>query len=252
MARGIAFLYGVLTYALFLLVFLYAIGFVGNVAVPKSIDVGGPSEPLGKAVLINVLLLGLFAFQHSVMARQWFKRRWTRLVPQPVERSTYVLLASAVLALVMWQWRPIPEPVWDASGTFLAPVLQTVFWIGWGIVLLSTFLIDHFELFGVKQVTSHLRGREHRHPEFQAPFLYRVVRHPLYLGFVLAFWSAPVMSRGHLLFAAVTTAWILVAIQFEERDLVSFHGTAYVSYRERVRMLIPIPRRGGGIEENPR
>ncbi|MFQ5680262.1 MAG: methanethiol S-methyltransferase, partial [Gemmatimonadota bacterium] len=217
-------------------------GFVGNLVVPRSID-GDTAAGGGSALLINILLLSLFAVQHSVMARQWFKRAWTKIVPRPVERSTFVLFASVVLAFLMWQWRPMTGTVWNVEGSVGEPILQVTFWLGWGMVLLATFLIDHFELFGLKQVWLHLRGEEYRPPSFATPFFYKRTRHPLYLGFMIAFWSAPHMTTGHLLFALMTTGWMLVAIQFEERDLLRFHGQAYVEYRERVRMLLPLRRR---------
>lgn len=241
MGRTVAVVYGSVVYLLFLGTFLYTIGFVEGAVVSKSIDTGAPGAT-GTAVLINLLLLSAFALQHSVMARPAFKRRWTRIVPKPVERSTFVLCASAVLALLMWQWRPIPDVVWTVSGAG-AIVLTALSRAGWGLVLLSTFLIDHFDLFGLKQVARHFRGREYVPPRFDTPGFYKLVRHPLYLGFILAFWAAPAMSAGHLLFAAVTTAWMLVAIPLEERDLVAHHGAPYREYRERVRMLIPLPRR---------
>ena len=241
MGRVIAFLYGSIMYSAFLVTFLYAIGFAGNLIVPKSIDT--ESTAGGNALIINLPLLSVFAVQHSVMARQWFKRGWTKIVPPPVERSTYVLFASAALALVMWQWRPMTGTVWNIEGGLGATALNGAFWLGWGLVLLSTFLIDHFELFGLKQVWLHLRGAESQPPSFTTPFIYKRSRHPLYLGFMIAFWSAPHMTTGHLLFALVTTAYMLTAIQFEERDLLKSHGEAYAEYRKRVRMLIPLGRR---------
>ena len=232
--RIIAFLYGLVCYLTFLVSFLYAIGFVGNVIVPKSID-SGPEGPLVKALLINAILLSLFAIQHSVMARQWFKRAWTKIVPEPVERSTYVLLASLILLLLFWKWHPMKGIVWDVHNPNGRTALQGLFWIGWGLVLVSTYLIDHFGLFGMKQVYNYLVGKHDEPPPFKAPTLYKMVRHPLYLGFIIAFWATPRMTTGHLFFAIMTTAYILVAIQFEERDLIRFYGNSYRKYREQVR-----------------
>jgi protein-S-isoprenylcysteine O-methyltransferase Ste14 len=237
--RVAAFVYGLLCYLIFFVTFLYAIAFVGNLGVSKSID-SGPSVPLIEAILIDTLLLSLFAIQHSVMARQWFKRAWTKIVPAPVERSTYVLLASLVLQLLFWQWRPMRDVVWDVENATGRVVLQGLFWIGWGGVLVSTYLVDHFGLFGLKQVINFLRGKPEEAPTFKTPALYKLVRHPLYLGFIVAFWSTPTMTLGHLFFSAVCTAYILVAIQFEERDLIHFYGDTYRHYRSQVSMLLPL------------
>lgn len=235
-------LYGVVVYCLFFVTFLYAIGFTGNLLVPKTID-SGNAGPLVPALVIDTLLLGLFAIQHSVMARPAFKRWWTRFVPHAVERTTYVLLASLVLVLLFWQWRPIPAPVWSVTNPAGVLAIQVVFWLGYGLVLLSTFLLNHFELFGLRQVWARLSGRELPAPQFRTPFLYKRTRHPLYLGFLLAFWAAPTMTAGHLLFAVATTGYILIGIWLEERDLVDLFGDQYRRYREQVSMLIPLPGR---------
>lgn len=245
--RVLSFAYGLIAYVGFLGVFLYAVAFVGGFAVPKTIDGGAAASepPLVEAVLINAALLLLFAVQHSGMARQGFKRWWARVVPRHLHRSTYVLVASALLALVMWQWRPIPDVVWNVDGTG-ATALWALFGLGWSVVLVATFLINHFELFGLQQVVRYVLNREHRPPEFQTPGFYRFVRHPLYVGFMMAFWAIPTMTTGHLVFAVATTGYMLLAIQFEERDLVQFHGEKYERYRERVPMLIPRPGSAGG------
>jgi protein-S-isoprenylcysteine O-methyltransferase Ste14 len=241
MSRIIALLFGLACYAVFFGTFLYAIGFVSDLFVPKTIDTGEEVR-IGEAVAVNLLLLTLFAFQHSIMARKGFKRWWTQLVPPSVERSVYVLFASLVLMLLFWQWRPIPMVVWSVGDPTLALTIQGISLFGWLLVLVSTLLINHFELFGLRQVFFNLMGRPLPAPEFRTPALYRVVRHPLYLGFVIAFWAAPTMTAGHLMFAAVTTTYILVAIMFEERDLIDAFGEEYRQYRERVAMIIPFLR----------
>ncbi len=220
------------------MVFLYAIAFVANVIVPVTID-NGPPAPAGLAALIDLALMSVFALQHSVMARQGFKRWWTRLVPPPIERSTYVLAASLALALLIWQWRPIPHLVWRISDPLFGDLILALSLLGWLMVAASTFLINHFELFGLAQVTRHLLGRTAAAPRLRTPLFYRFVRHPLYLAFIVAFWAAPVMTVGHLLFAAVTTAYIFVGIALEERDLIAFFGDEYRRYRARVPMLFP-------------
>jgi protein-S-isoprenylcysteine O-methyltransferase Ste14 len=236
--RVTAFVYGVVCYLAFLATFLYAVGFIGNFAVPKSID-SGRQLPLILALAINAGLLGLFAVQHSVMARQWFKSAWTRIVPAPVERSTYVLFSSLALLLLFWKWQPIGGLVWSLESVPARLAIQTLFGFGWVIVLVATFLINHFDLFGLRQVWLYLCGHPYTPLKFGTPGLYQLVRHPLYVGWLLVFWSAPVMTAAHLVFAIATTAYILIAIQFEERDLVRLHGE-YAEYRRRVPMIVPV------------
>jgi methanethiol S-methyltransferase len=242
MGRILALLYGAVCYVIFFVVFLYAIGFVGDLVVPKSIDSGTPGS-FGRALLINVLLLGVFAVQHSVMARPAFKRWWTQFVPQPVERSTFVLLSSLALILLYWQWQPMTRVIWDVENVAGRNVLWAFFWVGWVIVLLGTFLINHFDLFGLRQVYLYMKGREYTHVGFRTPFLYKVVRHPIMLGFIVAFWATPHMSVAHLLFSVATTAYILIALRLEERDLVTYLGTAYEEYRRQVSMILPFPKK---------
>jgi len=239
--RILGFLYGIVAYLVFFVTFLYAIGFLEDLVVPITIDgdSAAPAAPLAQALIVNLVLMSIFAIQHSVMARQQFKRWWTKFVPASVERTTYVLLASLALALLIWQWRPMPAIVWQIADPQLAAAVTGLSFLGWLIVLTSTFLINHFELFGLHQVTNNLSGRPMPAPRFRTPLLYRFVRHPIYLGFIIAFWAAPTMTQGHLLFAAVTTAYILVGTWLEERDLVTVFGDDYRRYRERVSMLVP-------------
>ena len=240
MAKRIAFfVYGVACYVGFLGTFLYAIGFIGNFGVPTTLD-GPATGPLMSALAVNTGLLALFAVQHSVMARKWFKQRWTRIVPKPIERATYVLFSSAALIVLFWQWRPMGGEVWAVENPIAALVLRGLFAFGWTLVLVSTFLIDHFDLFGLRQVWLYLRGAPYTAREFVTPGLYRLVRHPLYVGWFFAFWMTPTMTLAHLLFAVATTSYILIAIQFEERDLVREYGELYEEYRRRVPMLVPL------------
>ncbi len=238
MSRFITLVYGSAVYLFFLTTFLYAIAFVEGVPAVKTIDSGAAGD-VRTAILINVLLLGVFAVQHSVMARRGFKIWWTRIVPQPAERSTYVLAASLALALLVWQWRPIPDPVWSVDNRYAGLLLVGMSWVGWAILLVATFLINHFELFGLQQVYNHWRGGQSEPPAFRTPALYRLVRHPIYLGFVVAVWAAPHMSTGRLLFAIMTTAYIFIGIFFEERDLIVQFGNKYRRYRTEVGMLFP-------------
>jgi len=238
MKRAAVFIYGIAVYALFFGVFLYAVGFVGNFLVPKSID-SAPQVPLLQALLVNVALLCVFGVQHSVMARPAFKRWLTRWLPEPMERSTYVLFSSLALVLLFWGWQPMGGMVWNVQDPVARAVLYGLFAFGWLLVLVTTFLINHFDLFGLRQVWLYARGRQYAHLRFVTPGPYRLVRHPLYVGWFFAFWATPTMTATHLLFAVVTAAYILVAIQFEERDLLDMHGADYANYRARVPMLLP-------------
>jgi protein-S-isoprenylcysteine O-methyltransferase Ste14 len=239
MGRVLSVLYGVVAYVIFLGTFLYAVAFIGDMAVPKTIDSGTPG-PVVESVVINLALLGLFAIQHSVMARPGFKRLWTRIVPHAIERSTYVLFASLALLLLLWQWRPLPNVVWSVEAPSAIKLVQGISWAGWGLLLISTFLISHFELFGLQQsFAKRAAGEGPAATQFKTPGVYRYVRHPIYLGFLLAFWAAPVMTVGHLLFAVGATGYILIGIFLEERDLVDVFGERYLRYREQVGMLIP-------------
>lgn len=248
MKRISIFVFGVLSYAAFFLTFCYAMGFVGRVVVPKDINTGAPS-PFWEAVLINSLMLSAFVVQHTIMARPAFKAWFTRFVPKPMERSIFVLAASSILAITFWQWRPLPAVVWQVEEPIFASALAVLSWMGWGMVLLSSFLINHFDLFGLRQVWLQLVNRGYTTSAFRLTSLYRFVRHPLMLGFLIAFWSTPVMTEGHLMFAILTTGYILMGIHFEERDLIREHGEAYRRYREAVPMLLPY--RGDGAVRMP-
>jgi protein-S-isoprenylcysteine O-methyltransferase Ste14 len=237
--RIAVFSYGVGCYFAFFATFLYAIGFIGDLITPTSID-SGPEEPLIQALLVNTALLGLFAIQHSLMARSWFKRAWTRIVPEAAERSTYVLVSSLALILLFWQWRPMGGFIWDVKDPVVRAGVYGLYALGWITVLFSTILIDHFDLFGLRQVYLYLRGREYKPSKFKTPGLYQHVRHPLYLGWLLVFWSTPTMTMAHLLFALATTGYILIAIQFEERDLIRMFGDEYQRYRKQVPMILPL------------
>lgn len=249
MRRILSFLYGLVNYVIFLGVFLYAIAFIGDFWVPKTINSGGPETAFWPALLINAGLLGLFAVQHSGMARRGFKQWWTRIVPEPIERSTYVLFTNLVLILLFWQWRPLGDVVWQVEAAWGQSVLWGLFGLGWGLVLLATFMISHWHLFGLKQVHEHMHGEELSAPDFQVTGLYRYVRHPLNLGFLIAFWATPEMTVGHLVFAFATTGYIFIAMYLEERDLVARFGEKYRAYRKHVPMIMPTPIRAGDVEE---
>lgn len=238
MGKLVAFLYGMVAYLAFAVVIVYAIGFVTGLMVPKTID-SGPAGPLVESIVINLVLLTIFALQHSVMARPQFKKWWTTIVPKSVERSTYVLLASLALALVFWQWRPVPGVVWEAKDPTIAASLLYLGLFGWVLVFISTFMINHFELFGLHQVANNLTGKSMPPMKFKTPMLYNVVRHPIYLGFIVFVWATPTMTAGHLLFAAVVTAYIFVGIALEEHDLIEVFGDEYRRYRARVAMIVP-------------
>ena len=238
MKKLCAFIYGVTSYAIFFATFLYAIAFIGNFGVPRTLD-GPVDTPFGLALAIDLGLLGLFALQHSGMARPGFKRWWTKIVPEAVERSTYVLLSSLALILIFWQWRPLGGVLWDIQDPAGQIAMYTVYALGWGLVLFSTFLINHFDLFGLRQVYLNLRNKPYTHLPFATPLLYRIVRHPLYVGWIMVMWATPLMTAAHVVFAAGCTGYILIAIQLEERDLIDFHGEDYKAYRRRVPMLIP-------------
>lgn len=244
MKRLFALGYGVLCYLVFFASFLYAIGFVGNLYVPKSID-GQVEIPLPAALLVNASLLLVFALQHSIMARPAFKTWWIKIIPAPVERSTYVLLASACLLLMMWQWQPMGGVIWQSGNVLVQNILSILYLVGWLIVLASTFLINHFDLFGLRQVWLYFKKRPYIHLPFRVPVFYRFVRHPLYLGFLIAFWSTPVMTSAHFLFAVLTTGYILTAIQLEEKDLTVQFGNKYRAYKKHVPMLLPFVKKKG-------
>lgn len=240
--RILAILYGALAYLLFLASFTYSMGFVGDLVVPKAID-SGVVIPALSALLIDTSLLALLALQHSVMARPAFKAVWTKIVPPIIERSTYVLLSSLALGLICWQWRPLPATFWDVGPGLTRTAVWAVFWLGWGLALTSTFLINHFDLFGLRQVWTYRRNGEVPPSDFVTPLFYRLVRHPLYLGMLMAFWAAPVMSQGRLFFAVTITGYVLIAIQLEEHDMIAVFGDRYRDYRKAVSMLLPLPRR---------
>lgn len=242
MAGTIAFIYGVVAYGVFLATFLYAIGFVGNLVVSKSID-SPPEDPFVESLLIDIGLLSLFAIQHSGMARQGFKKRWTKIIPRALERSTFVLISSLLLILLYSQWRPMTAIVWEVGNPAAQRVLEVLFWLGWLIALHSTFLIDHADLFGLKQVYLYAGSKEYPAPKFKMPELYQYVRHPIMMGLLIAFWATPVMTVGHLLFSVATTVYIFIGISLEEFDLMNFFGEAYKEYRRRVWMIFPLPRK---------
>jgi protein-S-isoprenylcysteine O-methyltransferase Ste14 len=238
MSRMFCFLDGTVSYLTFFVTFLYTIGFVGDLIVPKTMDSTAP-VPFGEALLINLVLLAIFAIQHSVMARPGFKRWWTQFVPKAIERSTYVLLSSLALLLLFWQWRSMPGVVWNVQDTVARTALWALCGIGFAIVLFTTFLINHFDLFGLRQVYLNLKGQPYTSAGFRTPWLYRLVRHPLMLGFIIAFWATPIMTVAHLVFSMATTTYILIALQFEERDLAAYFGSVYEEYRRQVPMLLP-------------
>ena len=240
MKKVLILFFGIISYVIFLATFLYSIGFVGNIIVPKSIDSG---ETTSTAILVNLVLLSIFAIQHSVMARPEFKKWWTTIFSPSIERSIYVLLSSGALILLFWKWQPLTEVVWNVEGTLFGTILYSLFWLGWVIVLISTFLINHFHLFGLLQVFENFKNKALSDPQFKENLFYKLVRHPIMLGFIIAFWAAPVMTYGHLLFAAVTTIYVFIAVKFlEEKDLLKMHGEHYAAYQKRTSMIFPFPK----------
>ncbi len=240
MGKLIIAVYGIVNYLIFQVSWLYSIGFIGNVGVPKSID-SGASGPLDYALLINLALLGLFAVQHSIMARPDFKDKWTKIIPRPAERSTYVLLSSLLLILLFWQWRPMQPVLWTVTSPLGSAILSALYYTGWVLVCISTFMIDHFDFFGLRQIFRHVSGKPSDNIGFKTPALYKYVRHPIMLGFIIAFWSTTRMTLGHLIFALASTGYILIALRFEENDLIRAYGDAYRGYKLRVPMLFPWP-----------
>lgn len=239
MKKSIAFLYGVIAYLIFLVAFIYAIGFIGNYIVPKSIDSGTDSSFL-QAFVVDAILLGIFAIQHSVMARSAFKKWWTGIITPAIERSTYVLLSSLALFLIYWQWQPMTSIVWKADNQMVSSILTGVYFFGWLVAFLSTFMINHFELFGLKQIFENLRNKQLQPTTFKMNFFYKIVRHPIMLGFIIAFWATPLMTLGHLIFSIATTLYIFIAVKFlEEKDLRKFHGKEYEEYQKKVPMFFP-------------
>jgi methanethiol S-methyltransferase len=250
MKRIAFFIYGTLSYLFFLGIFLYAVGFLGNFGVPNTID-GPPQVSIWHALTINTLLLGLFAAQHSVMARKGFKQWWTQYIPKPIERSTYVLCTNMALAILFYAWQPMGGEIWHVQHPVGQVLLYGIFALGWGLVLMATLLINHFDLFGMRQVWRYLRNQDYTPLNFKTPSLYQQVRHPLYVGWLLVFWATPTMTSAHLLFALTTTLYILMAIQWEEKDLVAVHGKAYADYQQRVPMLIPRLFKGNRLNHQP-
>ena len=249
MKKSIIFIYGIISYIVFLIAFLYAIGFVGNIFVPKSID-SGAETTLISSLFINVILLSAFALQHSIMARPAFKKWFTTIISPAMERSTYILLSSLALLLIYWQWQPNATIVWETENEIAINVLTGIFFLGWLIVLLSTFMINHFELFGLAQIFDNLRNKQTPNPKFQTNYLYKIVRHPIMLGFIIAFWSTPTMTVGHLLFSIVTTIYILIAVKYlEEKDLRKFIGEKYETYQKEVPMIVPFTKINSRIDE---